>query len=207
MIVSLRHHIPQFQLQSVITIKPKATDFRMDTTLLFSTLLRCHFKEVEHFPNANLHISFQGLSEVVAPALLPHHKFACPPCFYFTRELIKTTSLKCGPGSVVGIVTRYGLDGPGIESRWRARFSAPVQTGSGAHPAFCTMGNRSFPGVKSGRGVTLTPHPLLVPWSRKDRAIPLFPCGPYDLYRVSVPVQGCPLPLLPLNMSSIQAKI
>jgi len=31
----------------------------------------------------------------------------------------------------------------------------------------------SFPGVKSGQGVTLTPHPLLVPWSRKSRAIPL----------------------------------
>jgi len=27
------------------------------------------------------------------------------------------------------------------------------------------MGTGSFPGVKSGRGVTLTPHPLLVPWS------------------------------------------
>jgi len=23
-----------------------------------------------------------------------------------------------GPGSVVGIATAYGLDGPGIESRW-----------------------------------------------------------------------------------------
>jgi len=33
----------------------------------------------------------------------------------------------------------------------------------------------SFPGVKSGRGVTLTPHPLLVPWSRKSRATPLLP--------------------------------
>jgi len=37
------------------------------------------------------------------------------------------------------------------------------QTGPGAHPAFCTMGTRSFPGVKSSRGMTLTPHPLLVP--------------------------------------------
>jgi len=27
------------------------------------------------------------------------------------------------------------------------------------------MGTGSFSGVKSGRGVTLTPHPLLVPWS------------------------------------------
>ena len=26
--------------------------------------------------------------------------------------------IKCGPGSVVGIATDYGLDGPGIESRW-----------------------------------------------------------------------------------------
>jgi len=41
--------------------------------------------------------------------------------------------------------------------------------------------------------VTLTPHPLLVPWSRKSRAIPLPPYGPYGLYRASVPVQGCTL--------------
>ena len=54
-----------------------------------------------------------------------------------------------------------------------ARSSAPVQTGSGAHPASCTMGTGSFPRVKSGWGMTLTPHPLLVPWSRKGRAIPL----------------------------------
>jgi len=55
------------------------------------------------------------------------------------------------------------------------RFSAPVQTGPGVHPASCTKGTRSFPGVKSSRGVTLTPYPLLVPWSRKSRAIPLLP--------------------------------
>jgi hypothetical protein len=68
-----------------------------------------------------------------------------------------------GPGSVVGIATGYGLDGPGIESGWGATFSAAVQTGPGAYPASCTMGTGSFPGVKSGRGLTLTPHPLLVP--------------------------------------------
>ena len=34
---------------------------------------------------------------------------------------------------------------------------------------------RVFPGVKNGQGVTLTPHPLLVPSSRKSRAIPLLP--------------------------------
>ena len=46
-----------------------------------------------------------------------------------------------------------------------ARFSAPVRTGPGAHPASCTMGTESFPGVNSGQGMTLTPHPLLVPRS------------------------------------------
>jgi len=35
-----------------------------------------------------------------------------------------------------------------------ARYSAPVQTDSGAHPASYTMGAGSFPGVKRpGRGV------------------------------------------------------
>ena len=70
-----------------------------------------------------------------------------------------------GPGSVVDIATGYWLDGLGIESRWGARFSAPVQTGPGAQPASCTMGTGFLPGVKSGRDVTLTPHPLIVPWS------------------------------------------
>ena len=72
-------------------------------------------------------------------------------------------------------MTGYGLDGLGIKSWWEARFSAPVQTGPGAHPACCTMGTGSFSGVKSGQGLTLTPHPLLVPCSRKSRAIPLLP--------------------------------
>jgi hypothetical protein len=60
--------------------------------------------------------------------------------------------LGCGPGSVVVTATGYGLDGPGIESRWGVRFSAPVQTGPGAHPASYTLGNRSFPGGKERLG-------------------------------------------------------
>ena len=64
-----------------------------------------------------------------------------------------------GQGRSFGIATDYGLDGPGIESRWRRDFP-PVQTGPGAHPASCTMGTGSFPGVKCGRGVLLTTHPF-----------------------------------------------
>jgi hypothetical protein len=80
-----------------------------------------------------------------------------------------------GPGSVVGISDWLlaGLSGDRIPVG--ARFSAPVQTDPGAHLASCTMGIGSLPGVKSGQGVTLTTHPLLVPWSWKERAIPLLP--------------------------------
>ena len=58
-----------------------------------------------------------------------------------------------GRDSSVGIASRYWLDGPGIESQLGARFSAPVQTGPGAHPTY-TMGTGSFPEVKRpGRDV------------------------------------------------------
>jgi hypothetical protein len=49
-----------------------------------------------------------------------------------------------GRDSIVGIVTRYGVDGPGIESHWGARFFAAVQSGPGAHPASYTMGTGSL---------------------------------------------------------------
>ena len=55
------------------------------------------------------------------------------------------------------------------------RFSTLVQSGPGAEPASCTMSTGSFLWVKSDWGVRLTPHPLLVPWSRRGRAIPLLP--------------------------------
>ena len=38
-----------------------------------------------------------------------------------------------------------------------ARFSAPVQTGPGAHPASCTMGAGSFPGGKERPGLETDP--------------------------------------------------
>jgi hypothetical protein len=104
-----------------------------------------------------------------------------------------------GPVSVVGIPTGHGLDGPGIESPWE-RLSAYVQAGPGAYPASCTISTGSFTGVKCGRGVELTTHPLLVSWSRKSGVIPLLPYGPYGLYRASVPVQSCILPFLPYKM-------
>jgi len=51
-----------------------------------------------------------------------------------------------GPGSVVGIATGYGLDGPGIESRWERGFShlsTPV-----LGPNLLYNGYRVLPGCK-----------------------------------------------------------
>jgi hypothetical protein len=79
------------------------------------------------------------------------------------ERLLSIPIVGCRPGSVVGIATGYGLDGPADRIPVGARFSAPVQSGPWAHSASYTMGSGSFPGEKSGRGVTLTPHPLLVP--------------------------------------------
>jgi len=83
----------------------------------------------------------------------------------------------CGPGSSVGIATDYRLDRPGSNPGGDDIFQT-IQTGSEAHPTSCKMGTMSFPGLKCGRGVLLTTHPLLVPRSWKSTAIPLGHTGP-----------------------------
>jgi hypothetical protein len=112
-------------------------------------------------------------------------------------HLCHVTCAEYGPGSSVGIATCYGLEGPGIESRRRAKFSAPVQTGPGHDPASYKMVTGSFPGSKAAGAWRwpLTPSSAEV----KDR-VELYlysPSGP------SWPVIGwtlhLPLPLpLPL---------
>jgi hypothetical protein len=102
-----------------------------------------------------------------------------------------------------------------------ARYSAPVQTGPGAHPASYTLGTGSFPGVKRpGHSVD---HPIKRRGSRKSRAIPLLPIWAYvACYRMNVTFTliyiymymyihihvsdsveiVCELPLLPNNTAS-----
>jgi hypothetical protein len=43
------------------------------------------------------------------------------PCI-FTVYYLLLVPTNAGPGSTVGIATGYGLDGPGIESRWGRDF-------------------------------------------------------------------------------------
>jgi hypothetical protein len=101
-----------------------------------------------------------------------------------------------------------------MESRWGKIFRS-CQDPSWGPPSPLYNGYWVLPGVKSDRSMTLTPDPLLVPWSWKSRVIPLHPVwavrpvqslsactvelylytpyGLYGLYRTSVLVQGCTL--------------
>jgi hypothetical protein len=78
------------------------------------------------------------------------------------------------PGSSVSIVSGYGLDERTIEFRPPAEakgFFLCVQTGSGAHPASCTMGfGGPFPGAKERPGRDADDSPHLVPRSRMSRS-------------------------------------
>jgi hypothetical protein len=61
---------------------------------------------------------------------------------------------------VVGIATRYGLDGAGDRIPVAERISATVQTGPRNYPVFCVMDIGSFPEVKRpGNDVEHLPPP------------------------------------------------
>ena len=83
-----------------------------------------------------------------------------------------------------------------------ARFSVSVQTGPGVHPASCTMGTGSFPGVKRpGRGADHPPpskcrghervelylySPSAPQWPVTGRTYPLKPVTPLFTTRLNI---------------------
>ena len=78
------------------------------------------------------------------------------------------------------------------------RFSAHVQTGPGSYPASCTMGTRSFPGVKRpGRGVD-HPPPSGAEVKERVELYLYFSSGP------SWPVLGWILPFLQQKVCSLK---
>jgi len=65
----------------------------------------------------------------------------------------------CGPSSSVGIATDYGLDGPGIESRWVARFFRTCPDRPCGPPSRLYNGHRVFPGGKERSRSDADPTP------------------------------------------------
>ena len=121
-------------------------------------------------------------------------------CISIQNKLMKALDTVRSGSSVV-IVTGYGLDGLGIESRWGRDFPRLSRPALGPTQPPVQWVPGLSPGVKSGRGVTLTPHPLLVPLVMKAQSYTSTPpYGPYGLYRASVPVQGCTLPYLTFTL-------
>ena len=76
------------------------------------------------------------------------------------------------PGLHSCIAILYGLDDPGLETRWGATISAPVQTIPEAHPAFRKMGKVSLSRKLNGREVAFTTHPIQHREFRQGRSIP-----------------------------------
>ena len=79
--------------------------------------------------------------------------------FQFFKNLIKSYFKFCGPGSSVGIATGYGLDDPGIESRWGDIFLTCPDRPWGP-PSLLYNGHQVFPGGKERPGCDAYPsHP------------------------------------------------
>ena len=119
-----------------------------------------------HFQNNLLATGFSLAFNI--PSLQPH-EFSPVSLLYSLRftsilsshlllasqlvTLFQITFQLCGIPECVCLLkdrtaTRWVLDGPGIESQWRAILSAPVQTGPGTHPDLFTTDTRLLLGVK-----------------------------------------------------------
>ena len=67
--------------------------------------------------------------------------------------------IKCGPGSVVGIATGYGVDGAGIESRWGGEIFHTCSDRPWGPPSLLYNGYRVFPGGKERSERDADPSP------------------------------------------------
>jgi hypothetical protein len=88
----------------------------------------------------------------------------------YRQDYALTDTIVCAPDSPVGIATEYGLDGPGIESRW-GRDSSHTSKPALGSIQLLVQWVTGLSQKWSGRGVMLTTHPLLAPRLRMSRAI------------------------------------
>ena len=110
--------------------------------------------------------------------------------------LSKWKILMSEPGSVVGVATGYGLDGPESNSGGDEIFRTCPDRPWGP-PSLLYNGYRVFPGGKERPGRHADPSPSSSHGHAGHERLELYlysPYGPYGLYRPLVPVEGCTLP-------------
>ena len=108
--------------------------------------------------------------------------------------LRKCTHHILGWDSSVGIATGYGLDGPGIESRWWRRDFPHLSDRPWGPPNRLYKGYLVFPEGRKRPGRDADPSfPSSAIGHERVELYLYSPYGPYGLYRASVPVQGCTL--------------
>ena len=96
-----------------------------------------------------------------------------------------------GRCSSVGIATSYGLDGPGIESRWGGEIFRTCPDRPWDPPSLLYNGYRVLPGGKERPGRDADPSPPSSAVGHERVELYLYsPYGPCSLYRASVPVEG-----------------
>jgi hypothetical protein len=124
------------------------------------------------------------------PGFLAHILVTLPNVLYFTRVHVNILKPRycanfvtncwkierlVGRSGVVGIATRFTLDGPGIEYRWERDLRYPSRPALvPTQPLQWEAG--LFPGVR-GRGVALTTHPHLSPRLKKEYSYTCTPLG------------------------------
>ena len=143
--------------------------FQTKSTVLIALQRQCHVPAVVRRASA---VESCFLSQDTARDIRGR-KIRTGWAFHWTLWF-STVNIMCRDGSV-GIPIGYGLDYPGIES-WRGwNFPQLARPFPGKPSNILCNGYRVFPGgkVRPGR-VAKTSH-LLVPWSRKSRAILLIP--------------------------------
>jgi hypothetical protein len=132
------------------------------STVRFTPRSLYHCRKSPRYPlNRRLRVSYRE-SGLFQNRTNPLQVTETEPCIVKPKAWSLKGYLKIFPLTfleLVGIVTSYGLDDPGMEFRWGRQFCAPVQNGRGSHSASYTLGTGSLSGVKRPwRGVTI--HPI-----------------------------------------------